>query len=201
VAGPSAQAELPGLVEHAPAELIAFRQTDYDMPFWARDNTYPGRFNAAGDPPTQYWALHPDAAWAELLRQEEVGDEATVALVRRAIWTCRVPRGTFVDLRDAETCASYGVEPDTLTAADWAPCQRLAARLRDERCPGILSPSAALEGHTNLTIFGAKRAIDWQRRPALRSQIPATVVAVGSPPEGLVDRVPRVPPQDPSTLF
>jgi RES domain-containing protein len=201
VAGPSAPAELPGLVEHAPAELIAFRQTDYDVPFWARDNSFAARWNVAGDPPTQYWALHPDAAWAELLRQEEVADEPTVALVRRAIWTCRVPRGAFVDLRDAATCASYGLAPEDLVAADWSTCQRLAARLREERCPGILAPSAALEGHTNLTIFGARRAIDWQRRPTLRSQVPAAVVAVGSPPAGLVDRVTRLPPRSPSTLF
>ncbi|WP_022927197.1 RES family NAD+ phosphorylase [Patulibacter americanus] len=201
MAGPSAQAELPGLVEHAPAELIAFRQTDYDVPFWARDNSFAARWNAAGDPPTQYWALHPAAAWAEFLRQEEVTDEATVTLVRRAIWSCRVPRGAFVDLRDPETCVSYGVEPDALTAADWAPCQRLASRLRGEGCPGILSPSAALEGHTNLTIFGAKRAIDWGRRPTLRSQIPAAVVAAGSPPAGLLRRVARVPPRHPGSLF
>jgi RES domain-containing protein len=201
VAGPSAQAELPGLVEHAPAELIAFRQTDYDVPFWARSNSFAARWNAAGDPPTQYWALHPDAAWAEFLRQEEVADEATVTLVRRAVWTCRVPRGAFLDLRDAAACATHGIESVELTAADWAPCQRLAARLRDERCPGILAPSAALDGHTSLTIFGAKRAIDWGRRPTLRSQVPAAVVAVGSPPAGLIDRVTRLPPRDPGSLF
>jgi RES domain-containing protein len=201
VAAPSAQAELPGLVEHAPAELIAFRQTDYDMPFWARNNSFQARWNAAGDPPTQYWSLHPDGAWAEFLRQEEIADEAAVALVRRTIWTCRVPRGTFVDLRQSETCEAYGIEFDALTAADWGPCQALGARLREDRCPGILSPCAALEGHTNLTIFGAKRAIDWQRRPALHSQIPAAVVAVGSPPVGLVERIARHPPRRPYTLF
>ncbi|MDO9408164.1 RES family NAD+ phosphorylase [Patulibacter sp.] len=195
MAARSSRAELPGLVEHAPAELIAFRQTDYDMPFWARDNSFAARWNAAGDPPTQYWSLHPDGAWAEHLRQEEVVDEATAALVRRTIWTCRVPRGTFVDLRDPATCATHGIDAAALTAPDWGPCQALAARLRADGCPGVLSPCAALDGHTNLTIFGAKRAIDWQRRPALRSQVPAAVVAVGSPPVGLVRRVAEHPPR------
>ncbi|MGE4425512.1 MAG: RES family NAD+ phosphorylase [Solirubrobacteraceae bacterium] len=201
MAAPSAQAELPGLVEHAPAELIAFRQTDYDVPFWARSNGFPARWNAAGDPPTQYWSLHPDGAWAEYLRQEEVGDEEAAGRIRRTIWSCRVPRGMFVDLREPETCETYGVAPEALVAPDWLPCQVLASRLRTDGCPGILSPCAALDGHTNLTIFGAKRAIDWQRRPALRSQIPAAVVAVGRPPAGLVERVERRPPRDASTLF
>lgn len=197
----SAQAELPGLVEHAPAELIAFRQTDYDMPFWARNNSFAARWNAADDPPTQYWSLHPDGAWAEYLRQEELTDEADVALVRRTIWTCRVPRGTFLDLRDPEACEAVGLDPDALTADDWSPCQALAARLRQGRCSGVLTPCAALTGHTNLTIFGAKRAIDWQRRPALHSQVPAAVVAVGRPPAGLVARVEPRSPRSPSTLF
>lgn len=201
MAAPSAQAELPGLVEHAPAELIAFRQTDYDMPFWARDNSFPARWNAAGDPPTQYWSLHPDGAWAEYLRQEEIEDDAGAACIRRAIWTSRVPRGTFVDLRDPDTCTVHGVDPDALTAADWAPCQALAVRLREGGCPGVLSPSAALAGHTNLTIFGARRAIDWQRRPVLHSQIPATIVAIGRPPVGLAGRVEPRPPRSPNTLF
>lgn len=202
MAAPSAPADLPGLVHGAPPELIAFRQTDHDVPFWARNNGFDARWNVAGDEPTQYWSLHPDGAWAEYLRQEEVFDDEAASNVRRAVWTCRIPRGSLLDLRDRDACDRLGIDPDVLTAPDWSGCQTVAARLRHEGCPGILTPSAALDGHTDLTIFGARRAIDWQRRPVLRSTVPAAVVAVGRPPDGLAGRVePRVPSDRTDRLF
>jgi RES domain-containing protein len=197
----NAQAELPGLVPSAPPELIAFRQTDYDVPFWARNNSSEARWNTAGDPPTQYWSLHPDGAWAEYLRQEEVEDDAAAAEIRRAMWVCRVPLGTIVDLRDAATCAVHAISPEALIDRDWSACQELATQLRDAGCAGVISPNAAISGHTNLTIFGARRAIDWQRRPVLRSTIPAAVVAVGGPPPGLAEKVRRSPARPRETLF
>lgn len=201
MAEPSEPDELPGLVEAAPPELIAFRQTDYDVPFWARNNSYPARWNHAGDPPTQYWALHPDGAWAEFVRQEELTEEHEAQQIRRGLWVCRVPRGDLLDLRDPAVQEAEGVTTDDLTADDWGPCQALAERLRDRGCTGLLSPSAALPGCTNLTLFGGRRAIAWQRRPVLRSTVPSALLALGGPPAGIVGRVATPPPRRDDTLF
>jgi hypothetical protein len=53
----------------------------------------------------------------------------------------------------------------------------------------VLAPSAALPGATNLTLFGPRVASTWGVRTLLVSSLPATKIAVGSPPEGIVERV------------
>jgi hypothetical protein len=60
-----------------------------------------------------------------------------------------------------------------------------------EETPGVIAPSAALDGHASVTIFGARRAIDWRNKPALASTLPATRAAVGRPPPGLIPKVRR----------
>src|SRR5262249_46321421 len=85
--GGAEQKDLP--IAGSPGSLTAFRYCDYDVPFWARKNTRPGRFHALGDPPTQYWALCPEAAWAKLIRHEDLRSEAELDLVRMPIWVAR----------------------------------------------------------------------------------------------------------------
>jgi hypothetical protein len=70
-------------------------------------------------------------------------------------------------------------------------CQDLGRELRHAGHPGVLAPCAALDGHWNLAIFGARRQIDWRDRPALARTIPAAIVAVGRPAPGFVRRVQR----------
>ena len=183
-------------VPDAPAQLVAFRYSSYDVPFWVRANTRDGRWNVAGGQPTQYWALTPEAAWAELIRHENLRSEQELEFVRMSIWVCRVPVSMLVDLRIAAARDKWQASDEELTGDAWAPCQSLGERLRiDAR--GVIAPSAALPGHDCLTLFGARRPIAWSATPALASAVPAARVAIGRPPAGLIERVRlKAVPQD-----
>lgn len=194
------QPELAGFEAPRPREFVAFRQTDYDVPFWARNNTYPGRWNRPGDEATQYWSLDPDGAWAEFVRQEELGSN-DLPLIRRPMWICRISIGSLIDLRERHVREQHSTDLGTLLGADWEPCQLLAAKLRAAGAGGLLTPSAALDGCSNLTIFGPRRAIDWTRRPALHSTVPAAITAVGGPTADIVERVGGRPGSPPDRLF
>jgi RES domain-containing protein len=174
-----------------PGSVTLFRYTDYDVPFWARTNSRAGRWHRRGDAPTQYWSMTPEAAWAELIRAENLHSEAEVDLVRMPMWACRVPMVGLVDLTDIDVQHAQGITELEMVGDDWAPCQALGVKLRDARA-GVIAPCAALDGHANATIFGGRRAIDWRDRPALARTVPATVVAIGRPPGGLVERVRRL---------
>src|SRR5262245_37715829 len=56
-------------------DAIAHRYSSYDTPFWARENSEPGRWHVRGDGPTQYLSLSSDGAWAELIRNERLTSE------------------------------------------------------------------------------------------------------------------------------
>lgn len=185
--------ELPAT--SAAGSVTLFRYCSYDVPFWALPNTRAGRWNRVGDPPTQYWSMTPDAVWAELIRAEGLQHETDLDLVRMPIWTCRAPFADLVDLRDEESAASVGATLDALIGDDWSACQDLATTLRVS-CGGVISPSAALDGHHNVTLFGPRRVIDWRTRPALASAVPTALTSIGRPRAGLVASVRR--PADPS---
>jgi RES domain-containing protein len=183
----------------APGSITLFRYTDYDVPFWSRPNSRPGRWHRRGDPPTQYWSMTPDAAWAELIRAENLRSEADLDLVRMPMWACRVPMVGLLNLTDIDVQDAQGVSEPELVGDDWAPCQALGGTIRAATGAGVIAPCAALDGHANVTIFGARRAIDWRDRPALARTVPAAVVAVGRPRAGLVDHV-RRPADDSGVL-
>ena len=184
---------LPLAGHPAAGEYIAFRWTDHDVPFWARENSRDGRWNLASQGATQYWSLTPEAAWAELIRAENLQTEDDLDEVRMPFWIARVPTLGLLDLRVNESRAEHGVTEDHLTGNDWKPCQTLATQLREAGYRGVIAPSAALPDHMSLTLFGPRRAIDWTRRPALASTTPAAETAVGRPPPSydLLDRVRR----------
>jgi len=182
--------------------LTAFRYSGYVVPFWARTNTREGRWHRVGDPPTQYWALCPEAAWAELIRAEGLTTEAELDLVKMPLWVCRVPSGGLIDLREPANQEHYGITADEITSDDRARCQDVGPLVR-KHARGTLADSAALPGHANLTLFGARRAVDWHTRPALASTLPATKAAIGRPPAGILERVrrPVSPPPPVEPLF
>lgn len=181
-----------------PGSITLFRYTDYDVPFWSRQNSRPGRWHRRGDPPTQYWSMTPDGAWAELIRTENLRSEANLDLVRMPMWACRAPMIGLLNLTDIDVQDAQGITEQELVGDDWTPCQALGGAIRGAGT-GVIAPCAALDGHANVTIFGARRAIDWRDRPALARTVPATVVAVGRPPAGLVERV-RRPADDSGAL-
>lgn len=168
---------------------VAFRYSNYDTPFWVRPNSDDGRWHKFGDEPTQYLSTTVEGAWAELIRTAEITSEPEVALIRMPMWAAQVHLKRLADYGTFERAATAGFPPDALVDEDYSRCQDEGRRLREAGFQGILSPSAALPGTTNLTVFGPRIASSWNARPVLASSIPATEIAVGSPPEGIVDRV------------
>jgi RES domain-containing protein len=173
-------------------ELVAFRYTNYDTPFWVRENTLEGRWHATGDGPTQYLSLSPDGAWAELARAQDLHTEDDLELVHMPIWAGLITQQRVVDYSDFSVVEAGGFPADALIDDDYTRCQLEASRLRAEGYAGVLAPSAALPGTLNLTLFGPRLPSTWGAPPDLRSSIPTCVVAVGSPPRGLAPRVRHV---------
>lgn len=169
--------------------LSAFRYSSYDTPFWARANSTSGRWHEAGEIATQHLALHPDGAWAELARAEDLRTDADLALVRMPIWVARISEQLVADYHDFAAAERAGVPPDALVDDDHARCQAEGRRLRGLGLRGVIAPSAALPGHLNLTLFGPRVMSAWTPAPELASSIPAAKVAVGEPPVGLAARV------------
>lgn len=168
---------------------VAFRYSNYDTPFWVRPNSEPGRWHRLGDGATQYLSTTVDGAWSELIRAEGLRSEQEVALIRMPIWVAEVHVQRIADYGTFEKAEAAGFPPDALIDDDQSRCQEEGRRLREDGFQGVLAPSAALPGSRNLTLFGPSIASTWQVRPLLSSSIPATKIAVGAPPEGIVERV------------
>lgn len=173
-------------------DTIAHRYSSYDTPFWARENTQPGRWHAYRDGPTQYLSLSTDGAWAELMRNEELTMEDEVAMVSVQMWAVAVNLAMIVDYSTFEQADAAGFDPEALVDEDDARCQQEGARLRQLRYNGVLAPSAALPGAINLTLFGARMASTWNRPPLLASSLRASVITKGAPPPGLLIQVRKI---------
>jgi hypothetical protein len=140
--------------------------------------------------------MTPDGAWAELIRAKELYTEDELDLVRMPLWVCRISTMWLIDLHDREAQDKYGLTHARMIDDDWGPCQTAATELR-RHCRGIVTPNAALDGHMNITLFGARRAIDWRSKPALGSTLPTAHTAVGRPVPGLIPFVRRQTPGGP----
>lgn len=168
---------------------VGFRYSSYDTPFWARNNRSPGRWHLTSDGATQYLALHPDGAWAELARRENLRAEDELALVHMPIWAALLNEGRLADYSTFDKAHEAGFPPDALIDDNYERCQAEGHRLRQAGFGGVLAPSAALPGVVNVTLFGRRVLATWSAPTRLASSISAAVVAVGCPPEGLAPRV------------
>jgi RES domain-containing protein len=168
---------------------VAFRYSNYDTPLWARANTLDGRWHAARASPTQYFGLSSDACWADLIRHENLRTEPEVSMVRMPLWALKLSEERIADYSTFEKAERAGFAPDALIDDDWERCQAEAERLRGLGYRGVMAPSAALPGALALTLFGGRRAVDWDDDPVVASAIPAKVLTVGGPPPGLTARV------------
>jgi RES domain len=175
--------------EIAPFDGVAFRYSNYDTPFWVRSNSESGRWHSAGAGPTQYLCTTVEGAWAELIRAEGLSSEVEVSLIKMPMWVAEVNVQRIADYGTFEKAAQAGFPADALIDDDYSRCQLEGQRLRAAGYRGVFAPSAALPGAVNLTLFGAKVASSWGVRPLLASSIPATTIAVGAPPEGVVEKV------------
>ena len=94
-----------------------------------------------------------------------------------------------VDYSTFEKAEAAGFPPDALIDDDRSRCQAEGRRLRSEGRAGVISPSAALPGSMNITLFGRRVGVKWGVPTKLASAIPCCVVALGGPPPGLAERV------------
>jgi hypothetical protein len=134
-------------------------------------------------------ALDAEAPFAELVRHEDLRTEEAAATYRTTIWQLRVDEGSVVDYRSFEKAEAAGFPADALVEDDYERCQAEAQWLKSHGVDALLSPSAALPGSVNLTLFGPRVAIDWNTNVTLASTVPAQRLTTGSPPAGLVGRV------------
>jgi RES domain-containing protein len=168
---------------------VAYRATSYDVPLWVNPNRRSGRWNIAGQGCTQYFALDAEAPWAELLRYENLTTETEAAHYMSSLWQLRVDVGAVTDYSSFEKAEAAGFSPEALVDDDYERCQAEAQWLVSHVAGAILSPSAALPGSTNLTLFGARVPVPWTTSAALASSIPAQRLTTGHPPQGLTARI------------
>lgn len=170
-------------------ERTGFRYANYDTPLWARNNKAPARWHVPGDGATQYISLHPDGAWAELLRKENLRTDEESALVRMKIWALTLNQGNLVDYSTFAKAEAAAFPADALIEDDYSRCQVEGQRVRALGYSGVVSPSAALPETLNVAIFGRRFKSMWGEPTKLAFAMPACMVAVGSPPPGLAARV------------
>jgi RES domain-containing protein len=167
----------------------AYRATSYDVPLWVNPNRRDGRWNIAFDDCTQYMCLDSEAPFAEMLRGEDLTTEAAAKTYHVQLWQLRIDEGAIVDYSTFEKAEAAGFAADAMVEDDHERCQAEAQRLKSIGARGLLSPSAALPGSVNLTLFGPRAPIAWNTTVKLASSIPTQRLSEGSAPNGLVDRV------------
>jgi RES domain len=180
---------MPPRPEHAALDVVAYRVTSYDSPFWVNPNRRDGRWNIAGQGVVQYLALDPEAPWAEQLRGQDLGTEHDAAMFRAALWLIRIYEQQLADYGSFEKAEAAGFPADALVDDDWEQCQNEARRLQSLGYRGVLAPSAALPGSQSLTLFGPRVPVAWTTQVRTASMLPVQATASGGPPPGLVARV------------
>lgn len=178
-----------GLPSHVSLEKVVYRATSYDVPLRVAQNRRGGRWNLPGSGTTQYTCLDVEAPFAEMLRHEDLRLEEEAATFKTSLWQLRVNEGVVVDYSTFERAETAGFPPEALVDDDHEYCQREAQRLVSLGAGGVLSPSAALPGSINLTLFGPRVPIQWTANVEISTAIPAQPLATGQPPAGLVTRV------------
>jgi RES domain-containing protein len=178
-----------GLPPHVPVHEVAYRATSYDVPLWVTHNRRDGRWNFAGTACVQYTCLDAVAPFAEQLRHENLRTEAEARTYRATIWQLQISEGVVVDYSTFQKAEEAGFPPEALVDDDFEYCQQEAARLMSLGAGGVLSPSAALPGSTNLTLFGPRVPIGWSAKVQIATAIPAQPLATGQPPDALTERV------------
>jgi hypothetical protein len=110
-------------------------------------------------------------------------------MVRMPLWVLKLSEERIADYSSFDKAEGADFPPDAQIDDDWARCQAEGERLRDLGYRGVIAPSAALPGDLTLTLFGGRRAVDWNSDPVVASAIPTKPLSVGAPPPGLVARV------------
>ena len=125
-----------------------------------------------------YLADCEDTAWAEWLRATAEQGVPPASRLPRAMCPLEVDLDDIVDLTSPRLLRSLGLGPMRPMQAQWAATQPVGERLWREGAAGILSPSAAHEGHRVLTAFRTG------------PDVPGVVAAI---PVAVHDVIPRIP--------
>jgi RES domain-containing protein len=168
---------------------VVYRTTTYDVPLWVEANRRDGRWNIAGRGCTQYFCEDPEAPFAQALRHENLRTEEEAAMYRTSLWQARVDEAAVVDYSTFERADAAGFPPEALVEDDYERCQAEADWLVGHGVTALLSPSAALPGSVNVTVFGDRVEVSWSTERRLTSQMPVQRLSMGSPPPGLTARV------------
>lgn len=158
---PSWQAE----PERARGRWLAHREVDPRWPPLYRGagertpSQETGRWHREGEGYAQYMSLDPLAAWAEFVRREEIRDEERRRAARRNLWRITVEETDIADLSSFERIDSCGLDPG-VAIGPWRRSHQLATELKDAGYRGLLTPSAALPGAVNLTVFGERYEVE-----------------------------------------
>lgn len=183
--------------ERARGEWRCFRQVAPDWPplYHAAGEPLPtqgsGRWHRQGQGYAQYLALEPMGAWAELVRFERIRGAARAAQYRRRLWLVFAREHDVADLSTFDRYEACGLDP-RLAVGPHEPARELADELRAAGYRGLLSPSAALAGATNLTLFGPRYekvllgGLEAWRNPSPGLRLPCSLAAEGTPPEELI---------------
>jgi hypothetical protein len=155
-----------------------------------------GRWHRRGDGWAQYFSLAPLGAWAECARYFSVRSERQARELRRNLWLVFVRETQIADLSSFDDYARAGLDPELAIGAHER-SQELADELKQHGYRGVLSPSAALPGVTNLTLFGERYEktlltdpSGWEN-PNPNAWLPCQIVARGAPlpPELITETV------------
>jgi RES domain-containing protein len=142
-------------------EWQCFRQVSPKFPalFHAAGEPLPsqesGRWHVEGEGYAQYLALSPLGAWAELVRYYSIRSEDLAREQLRNLWLVLVRESKIADLATFDKWESCGLDPRDAVDKHMA-CQALGRELLTAGYRGVLSPSAALPGVANLTLFGER---------------------------------------------
>lgn len=162
-------------------ELVAFRTSGWDTPWWVSPNRDSGRFNPIDTGPIQYWSLHPLGPYAEYIRAQH-WPAGLIEELRLRLWVARIPDDDIlmVGFEDAE---AQGLQAHDLISDDLGPCQDLGAACLERGSPaGLRVPSAALPGTENIVLFGARVLFPYTLEPFGRVDIPTAIGAEGAVP-------------------
>jgi RES domain len=115
-----------------------------------------GRWHRKGEGHAQYLALAPLGAWAECVRYYSVRSPEQAREMERDLWLVFARERRVADLSSFDRYDACGLDPALAVDPDHAASQALADELRAIGFRGVLSPSAALPGVVNLTVFGER---------------------------------------------
>lgn len=129
---------------------VGYRLANWDTPLWASPNRRESRYGRRGRV-VQYWSLHPLTPWAEQLRFHNIRDADEAWELWQRPWAAQLTLPDDVLELSFENAAAHGVAPDALVDDDWSRCQTWSTEFHGS---GLMVPSAALPGTTNVVMFG-----------------------------------------------